>query len=386
MWSGVDHDDTRQDGMEPRITVTPGVPTAPELTVVVPTYNESKNVELLIRELGVVLSGVAWEVIFVDDNSPDGTAALVKSIAATDARVRCIRRVGRRGLSGACIEGILSSAAPFVAVMDGDMQHDQTLLPKMLAELRSGADLVVGSRYVGGGSSGDGLSSIRQWGSETATRLAKRALGVELGDPMSGFFMIRRPLVEQIAGDLSREGFKVLLDIVSTIEEPIRIVELPFTFRGRHAGESKLDTLVTAEYLGLLFSKISGGVLPVRFLMFAAVGASGIVVHIAALYVALDVFGWGFEWSQLFAVMAAMTWNYILNNQLTYRDRRLRGMAFVVGLFTFYVVCTFGTIANVGVASWIHGFHPVPWIAGLAGAVMGAVFNYAASSVLTWRK
>lgn len=384
MWSGVDHD-MKEDGTERRIAVTPDAPTAPELTVVVPTYNESENVPVLIERLGIVLAGVAWEVIVVDDDSPDGTAALVKSIAAADPRVRCIRRVGRRGLAGACIEGILASSAPVVAVMDADLQHDEALLPKMLAELRSGADLVVGSRYVGGGSSGDGLSSIRQWGSETATRLAKRALGVELGDPMSGFFMIRRPLVEGVAGELSREGFKVLLDIVSTIEEPIRIVELPFTFRGRHAGESKLDSLVTAEYLGLLFSKISGGVLPVRFLMFAAVGASGIIVHIASLYLGLDLFGWGFEWSQLFAVMAAMTWNYILNNQLTYRDRRLRGMAFVVGLFTFYVVCTFGTIANVGVASWIHGFHPVPWIAGLAGAVMGAVFNYAASSVLTWR-
>jgi dolichol-phosphate mannosyltransferase len=371
--------------MEPRISIVPAALVAPELSVVVPTYNESQNVPVLVELLAKALDGVAWEIIVVDDDSPDGTAGVVKAMAATDTRVRCIRRVGRRGLAGACIEGMLSSSAPIVAVMDADLQHDEALLPQMLQAIRDGADLAVGSRYVGGGSSGEGLSSIRKWGSETATRLAKQALGVELSDPMSGFFMIRRERVEGVAGELSREGFKILLDIVSAIEEPMKIVELPFTFRSRHAGDSKLDSLVTAEYLGLLFSKISGGVLPVRFLMFAAVGASGVIAHIMALYFALDMLGYGFEWSQFFAVMTAMTWNYILNNQLTYRDRRLTGIRFFSGLLTFYLVCSIGTVANVGVASWIHGFHPVPWIAGLTGAVMGAVFNYAASSVLTWR-
>lgn len=359
---------------------------APELTVVVPTYNERDNVPVLVDRLRKILAGVAWEAIFVDDDSPDGTWSVVKEIAGEDSRIRCIRRVGRRGLAGACIEGMLASAAPVVAVMDADLQHDESLLVAMLAEIRGGADLVVGSRYVGGGTTGEGLSAIRRWGSETATTLAKSILGVDLSDPMSGFFMIRREKVDAVAGDLSREGFKILLDIVSASEEPLKTVELPFEFRSRHAGDSKLDSVVTAEYLGLLFSKLTGGVLPVRFLMFAAVGASGVFVHLVSLYVGLDLFGYGFEWSQFFAVMVAMTWNFVLNNQLTYRDRRLTGSAFFVGLVTFYLVCSFGTIANVGVASWIHGFHPVAWIAGLSGAIMGAVFNYAASSVLTWRR
>lgn len=358
---------------------------APELSVVVPSYNEKDNVPVLIERLGRVLEGVAWEVIVVDDDSPDGTSATVKAIAAADPRVRCIRRIGRRGLAGACIEGILASAAPVVAVMDADLQHDETLLPAMLGEIRAGAELVVGSRYVGSGTAGDGFSSIRRWGSETATGLAKRLLGVDLADPMSGFFMIDRPTVEAIAGELSREGFKILLDIVATVDRPLKTVELPYTFRGRHAGESKLDSAVTAEFLGLLFSKLSGGLLPVRFLMFAAIGASGVFIHLASLYFALNVLSYRFEWSQFFAVMVAMTWNFVLNNQLTYRDRRLTGVAFFYGLITFYVVCSIGTVANVGVASWIHGFHPVAWIAGLTGALMGAVFNYAASSVLTWR-
>ena len=376
--------------MEPRVNVVPMVAAAPELSIVVPTFNEAANVPTLVGLLDRTLAGVAWEVIFVDDNSPDGTASVAKTLSKQDPRVRCIRRVGRRGLAGACIEGILSSAAPAVAVMDADLQHDETLLPRMLDEIRGGAELVVGSRYVEGGSMETGFSSVRRWGSETATKLARKFLNVDLTDPMSGFFMIRRDKVEAIAGSLSREGFKILLDIVSSSPERLKTVELPYSFRERQAGESKLDSLVTAEYLGLLFSKISGGILPVRFLMFAAVGVSGVVVHLVALKLSLLVSGhhWvreHFSMFQFVATMIAMSWNFVLNNQLTYRDRRLKGWPFLLGLVTFYLVCSFGTLANVGVASWLYGNEASLWMAGLAGAIMGAVFNYAASSVLTWR-
>lgn len=361
--------------------------TTPELTIVVPTYNESANVPELVRLLDAALSGIAWEVVFVDDDSPDGTSRVAKAIARRDPRVRCLRRVGRRGLAGACIEGMLSSSAPTVAVMDADLQHDETILPKMVAAIRDGADLVVGSRYVDGGSSNEGLSSIRQWGSETATTLARRFLKIELSDPMSGFFMIRRDKVEAIAEDLSREGFKILLDIVASSPDRLKTVEVPFTFRERQAGESKLDTLVTAEYLGLLFSKLSGGLVPVRFLMFLLVGASGIVIHLAALKIALHVFETTFAWGEFAASVVAMTWNFVLNNQLTYRDRRLTGFRFVWGLFTFYLVCSLGTIANMGVATGLFEMVDTgPWIAGFAGAVLSAVFNYTVSAVFTWRK
>jgi dolichol-phosphate mannosyltransferase len=360
-------------------------PAVAELSVVVPSYNERENLPELVRLLDASLRGVAWEVIVVDDDSPDGTHAVVRALAARDPRVRCIRRVGRRGLAGACIEGMLSSSAPVVAVMDADLQHDERLLPRMLHEIRAGADLVVGSRYVEGGTTGEGLSPIRRWGSETATKLAQKLVGVELTDPMSGFFMVRREKVETVAGQLSREGYKLLLDLAWSLGKPLKVVELPFEFRERHHGTSKLDTLVTAEYLGLLVSKMAGGVLPVRFLMFAAVGVSGIAVHLATLEFAIRVLGYTFEWAQFTAVMVAMTWNYIVNNQLTYRDRRLKGWRFLTGLVTFYAACSIGMIGNVGVASWIHSFYATNWVAGLAGAIMGAVFNYAASSVLIWK-
>lgn len=360
---------------------------APELSVVVPTFKERANVPELVRLLDVALAGIAWEVIFVDDDSPDGTWEVAKEISRRDPRVRCIRRIGRRGLAGACIEGILSSAAPTVAVMDADLQHDEALLPKMLAAIRDGAELVVGSRYVAGGSQGDGFTKLRAWGSETATSLARRFLNIELTDPMSGFFMIRRPLVEAVADDLSREGFKILLDIVASTPRKLETVELPFTFRERLAGESKLDSLVTAEYLGLLVSKLSGGLVPVRFLMFLGVGASGIVIHLAALKVALHAFSTSFAWGEFVASVVAMTWNFLLNNHLTYRDRRLTGFAFVWGLLTFYVVCSVGTIANMGVATGLFEMVDTgPWVAGFAGAAMSAVFNYTVSATFTWRK
>lgn len=358
---------------------------AAEVSIVVPSYNERDNIPELRRRLEHVLRDVAWEMIVVDDNSPDGTHRVVREIAARDPRVRCIRRIGRRGLAGACIEGILASSAPVVAVMDADLQHDERLLPSMLDAIRGGADLAVGSRYVDGGTTGEGLSPIRRWGSELATKLATRVGGAKLSDPMSGFFMIRREAVEDVAGDLAKEGYKILLDIVWSARTPLRIVELPFEFRERQAGESKLDALVTAEYLGLLMSKMFGGVLPVRFLMFAAVGASGIAVHLATLTYGRAMLDLSFEWAQFLAVVVAMTWNYVLNNQLTYRDRRLHGFGFLAGLLAFYAACSIGSVANVGVASWIHSFYDIDWVAGLTGAIMGAVFNYAASSVLIWK-
>lgn len=359
---------------------------AAELSVILPSFNEAENIPILIDLLKAALDGIAWEAIVVDDNSPDGTAEVARSIARIDPKVRVIRRIGRRGLSGACIEGMLASSAPYVAVMDADLQHDETMLPKMLAELKGGdTDLVVASRNVEGGTVGEGLSSIRAWGSNIANGLAQKLLNVTLKDPMSGFFMIRREKAEALAPKLSSQGFKILLDLVSSAGGALKIKELPFTFRERQHGESKLDTLVTFDYFGLLLAKYFGNVVSVRFLMFGLVGASGLFVHLAALRVFL-LGGVEFNLAQTAASFVAMTTNFFLNNQLTYRDRRLRGLRALIGLFTFYAVCSVGVLANVGVANLIYADPAYWWFAGTAGAIMGAVWNYAASSALTWRK
>jgi dolichol-phosphate mannosyltransferase len=361
-------------------------PSLLQLSVVVPTFNERDNVTKLFHKLEATLSGVAWEVIFVDDNSPDGTSEVVRGLARRDGRVRCIRRIGRRGLSGACIEGILASSAPYAAVMDADLQHDETQLPKMLALLQSGqAELVVGSRYVEGGSA-DSFDKQRAGASALATEVAKRVLRVGVADPMSGFFMIRRDRFEQLAPQLSTQGFKILLDIVATARGELRTVEVPYSFGSRLHGESKLDSLVALDFLGLVLAKLTNDVVSLRFLLFAMVGGTGLFVHLGTLYVALKLFDLPFPQAQAAGAFVAMTSNFVLNNFLTYRDQRLKGFAILRGLLAFYLVCSVGLFANVGVAFSVYDKEPIWWLAGAAGALMGVVWNYAMSGLFVWRK
>jgi dolichol-phosphate mannosyltransferase len=359
--------------------------TGPELSVVVPTLNEVDNIVILYDALCRALVGINWEMILVDDDSRDGTVAVAHILAARDRRVRCLRRIGRRGLAGAVIEGVLSSSAFAVAVIDADMQHDEHLLPRMLSELRSGADLTIGSRHVDGGQASGGFSQLRSIASAAATQVARGVLGVHVLDPMSGFFAIRRNTAEAIAPRLSTQGFKVLLDLIVSAEQPLKIVELPYVFRHRRHGRSKLDSSVVWDFAGLLLAKASGDRISARFLAFGLVGLSGLAVHLTVLNALLSGAMMRFDAAQILAAFAAMTWNFTANNAFTYRDLRLTGLDWVRGLLTFYVVCSIGAVANVGVASWVYGNDPNWWVAGAAGALMGAVFNYAVTASVTWR-
>lgn len=364
--------------------------TAPKLSVIVPTFNERDNIAPLVEKLEAALAGISFEVIIVDDNSPDGTAELAKSLAVRKPHVRCIHRVGRRGLSSACIEGMASSAAEFVAVIDADHQHDETILPEMLAAAEGGADIVVGSRYTGEGSSREGFTKSRQMGSTLATQLSGFLTGKQLSDPMSGFFLLRRSLFNEVVPGLSRDGFKILLDIIVSANRKrkgqLTLAEIPYSFRPRFAGESKMSALIVAQFLGLLVSKISRGILPTSFLLFSLVGASGVVVHMSMLTFAFEVLNFNFANSQLIATLVAMTTNFVLNNELTYADKKLRGRRFWTGLLSFYLVCSFGTLANISVASVIYEARLTDFfIAGVAGAMMSVVFNYAVTRMFTWR-
>ncbi|MDB5446277.1 MAG: dolichol monophosphate mannose synthase [Phenylobacterium sp.] len=356
-----------------------------ELTVVVPTFNEAANVEPLVRKLDAALEGVEWQAIFVDDDSPDGTAAAVKAIAARDRRITCIRRVGRRGLAGAVIEGALASAAPFVAVIDGDLQHDEALLPAMLKILRGGqTDMVIGSRYLEPEARVvSGLDGRRAWGSRFANWLGRRALSVALTDPVSGFFMARREVIDQVAPKLSASGFKVLFDIIASQVQPLRFVELGYDFRPRLAGESKLDNGVVAQYLSLLGSKMTRDLISPRALMFGVVGAGGVLVHLTVL-TATRHLGLAFSYAQTLAAVTAMTSNYLVNNAVTYRDRRKRGLALVTGYIRFCLFCSAGLAANVAVATLLRQYVPNDAVAGIAGAAVGAGWNYVTTSLAVW--
>ncbi|HVE04302.1 MAG TPA: glycosyltransferase family 2 protein [Rhizomicrobium sp.] len=355
-----------------------------ELSIVLPTFQEKGNVAELIRRLDSALAGVEWEAIFVDDNSPDGTAEAAKRIAATDLRVRCLKRVGRRGLAGACIEGMLSSSAPYVAVMDADLQHDERILTAMLETLRTGnADLVAASRHIEGGSAAS-LEKSRGTISKVATALTRNVLSVPLSDPMSGFFMMRRDRFDAVAPKLSPVGFKILLDIVATAGPGLRVAEQSYVFGRREQGESKFNVQIGLEFLGLLLAKLTGDLVDPRFIFFALVGTTGLAVHLVVLKLAL-LSAPNFATAQSIATFVAMTSNFFLNNELTYRDRRLKGLAMFGGFLGFCAIGSVGALTNVGLANWLYSERSVWWVAGAAGAIMGALWNYALSSLFVWR-
>ena len=359
---------------------------APELSVVVPTFNERANIPILVERLAEALAGCDWEVLFVDDNSPDGTAALARALGAGDGRVRCMRRIGRRGLAGACLEGMLASQARYVAVMDADLQHDEKLLLAMLERLRGGdCDLVVASRYLSGGSA-SGLSKQRARASRFANFLVHRLLGIDLTDPMSGHFMMRRDAFEPLAPSISSQGFKILLDILATKPGSLRVVELPSSFHERRHGESKLDSKVALDFAALLTAKLTNDAVSARFLLFCLVGLSGLVVHLIVLALATQFAAIAFGAAQTLATVAAITWNFILNNMFTYRDQRLTGWRFVTGLVRFMVICAIGALSNVGIATWIYDYGSRWWLAGLGGALIGTVWNFVVSAAFVWRQ
>ena len=357
------------------------------LTIVVPTYNEKLHVRPLVSLLDKALVDINWEVVFVDDDSPDGTADEVRELAITRLDVRVIHRIGRRGLSGACIEGILSSAAPYVAVMDGDLQHDETVLISMIASFNTDPELnlVIGSRNVEGGSSGNGLSGMRSFGSDVATVMARKLLKIQVQDPMSGFFMIKLESFREVVEELQRQGFKILTDLLSASRGSWKIKEIPFVFKERQYGQSKMDSAVTLEYFGLILARLTGGAISIRFVLFLFVGLTGLLVQLIMLKFLLNVLALEYKYLQTLAVITAMTSNFFLNNTLTYRDQSLRGRYMLFGLLSFYFVCSFGAVANISVASWIESSSKLPILASFLGGVISSLWNFISSKWLTWR-
>ncbi|GJM17709.1 MAG: dolichol monophosphate mannose synthase [Thermodesulfobacteriota bacterium] len=357
-----------------------------EVTIVIPTFNERENVSPIINALERSLGSISWEAIFVDDNSPDGTAEHVQNIAKNNPRISCIKRLGRRGLSSACLEGILASSSPYVAVMDADLQHDEVILPDMLNALtQENYTLVVGSRYLEGGGMGS-LVPGRITISRFATWLGRLFLKTEISDPMSGFFMIQKEYFNKICEKLSVKGFKILLDILISSDTEIRIKEIPYVMRSRLWGDSKLDTPVIWEYCMLIADKFFGRIIPPRFALFVTVGTIGVGVHLSTLFFLYKILLIDFISAQALSTIIAMTNNFILNNIFTYRDMRLRRFQFIRGLMSFYISCSIGALINTLFANYLFNLN-VPWIiSGFIGAVIGSIWNYAINSTITWKE
>jgi dolichol-phosphate mannosyltransferase len=358
----------------------------PKLSIVIPTFNEQENIRPVYDAVARVLVDQDWEIIFVDDASQDATTDQVVALSGETHRVRLIRRIGRRGLSSACIEGMLASTSAYVAVMDADLQHDEKLLPRMLEKLEQdqALDLVIGSRYCQSASMGT-LSSERVKLSQWATRFSQFFSRTTVSDPMSGFFMLRFSKLEEIAPRLSGIGFKVLLDILMSSKGLCVAEELPYEMRSRHLGESKLDAKVAYDYFLMIADKTIGDYFPIRLLMFLMVGATGVLVQLLFVWLFHVVITIGFVAATVVATGIAMTSNFLLNNWFTHYDRRLTGYAMIKGYVSFVLACSVGASINVFVADLSFQNLEVWWIASLLGAVFGSIWNYTMSNILTWR-
>jgi dolichol-phosphate mannosyltransferase len=376
-----------QTSEKPRVSARGVVWCPPLLSIVVPTFNERDNVAELVRRIDESLVGIEWEVVFVDDDSPDGTLRTLHTLSRSDPRVRVLHRIGRRGLASAVAEGVLSTTAPYIAVMDADLQHDESILRSMLDCLSSSdSEVVLGTRYTQPGGV-EGLEGRRRFVSSFATKLAHVILRTKVSDPMSGFFMLKREAFDRSVRRLSNIGYKIFLDILLSARPPLTVAEIPYVFRNRIHGESKLDFAVTWEYLLLLLDKKFGRIASARLVTFMGVGGLGVFVHVLVLAIFNVGLNIDFVVSQSIATVVAMTFNFFANNMLTYYDKRLKGFWPIVrGLFSFYAVCSIGAFSNVGIASVLFVRQYTWWLSGLAGIVVGAVWNYAASSAFTWRK
>ena len=359
---------------------------APSIAVIIPTLNERENIPLIVQRLESLLQKWNWEVVFVDDDSQDGSQNVLLDLARKNPHVRCIRRIGRRGLASACLEGMASSAADIFVVMDADLQHDETILPKMLAAFVEDPllELTVGTRYAGVGAGVGNWSKTRLLVSRLATSLGSLARKTELSDPMSGFFAIRRAVFEETVRKMTGKGFKILLDLVLSAGRPLKSKEFSYQFRTRQHGESKLDIVVAFEYLYLLADKIFGRFVPVRFVVYVLAGLSGLFLHLAALALFYRSGELPFVSAQISATLLAMVSNFLVNNSVTFRQQRLKNAMLVPGLIAYMSICGLGAIVNVQAAEYLYENDIHWWFAGLAGALVGAVWNYAVSTQIVW--
>lgn len=353
------------------------------LSIIVPTYNERLNVVAMYDGLAETLRNVSWELIVVDDDSPDGTADVVRDLARRYDNVRCIQRIQERGLCSAVQWGVQAAHGDVVLVMDGDLQHDPGLIPKMLEELRSGQDIVSGSRFLSGRRV-EGLSSpLRNKLSVYGNRLVNLYLGVRLTDPLTGFFATSRALFLRSIPRMQADGFKVFFDLIY-YNRNAAIKELALDFRTRQHGDSKLQLYVVWLLLCDMISKLSRGLVPPRLVSFVGVGLIGSTVHFSVLYTSLAA-GAVFWVSQAIATVLAMIFNFTLNNVLTYAADRLAGGSFYRGLLLYSVIASFGIVANVSTAELTYELFKVhTFFAASVGIVIDIIWRFVVSNRLIW--
>lgn len=352
---------------------------SPQVTVIIPTYNECGNIVSLVSEIEMALLGVDWSIIFVDDNSSDGTILEIERAVRLNEGIEGVLRKGARGLSGAVLTGLIYAQSPYVAVMDADLQHDPNLLKKMLhgLEANPSKQIALASRYLAGGDVGDGLTNMRHLGSRVFTKIAQMLIAKNLTDPMSGFFMVRRELFLKFSPKLSHHGYKILLDLVSRLKVKDAILEYPLIFRARKSGESKMGLRVVWECVVILIDKSTYNILPKHFLSLLLVGLIGLLAHLAILCILFKVLGESFAFSQILATVIATLNNLLLNNFLTCRGVSIR--VFHLALYDylkFLIICGLGVLMSYAIANYLMSLGVMWIIAGCFGAIIAVGWNY----------
>lgn len=361
------------------------------LSVVLPTYNEAKNLPELLPQIAAALKGIDHEVIIVDDDSPDRTWETALELVKDRSDLHVVRRIGRRGLSSAVIEGFLAAKGEVLAVMDVDGQHDVTLLETLSAAVQKSGGIAIGSRYVEGGSVG-AWDERRYLLSRIATRLALMLCRVKARDPMSGFFAIDRKTFQETLPRLNPKGFKILLDLLVHVRPDTPVIEVPFSFGQRKHGESKLSRRVQIEFIEYLYDVSFGTYLPLTFVKYCIVGALGVIVHLTAYFLlslwfaqgeALTIVG--FSYSLIGAIETAVVFNFLLNNAWTFSQAQLRGVSAIIGFLKFNVACLFGALANYAVSRFLfsNGWGEYPSV--ITGAFTGVIWNYTMNKLFTWK-
>ncbi len=358
------------------------------VSIVLPTFNERGTIAGLIEQLLTLRGRFSLELLVVDDDSPDGTAELVREIGRRDPCVRLVRRVGRAGLASAIKEGLLDATSDVALVMDSDGQHEPAAVERALDTLLSGDwDLVVGSRFHSEAAI-RGLSGRRERGSTWANAAALFSLSRSYGalsDPMSGFFALRLDRTLPLLRGVDVNGFKFLYELLAVSRGSLRATDVPLTFQPRTYGSSKLDLAIFWDFLISILHSLSFRLLPRRAISFGLVGLSGVLVQLLACQLLMSTAGLAFERALPVAVVVAASSNYLINNALTFRFQRLRGFALLRGLLKFLLVSSLPVLANVGLASAFYDFvTPDAVWAQLAGILVVFVWNYAASSRFVW--
>ncbi len=371
------------------------VPTDSErvrLSVILPTYNEARNLPDLVPGIVELLRDVRHEVIVVDDDSPDGTWRAAEALGDRFDEVRVVRRIGRRGLASAVIEGFLAAKGAVLVAADADGQHDFQLLTELLAAVEGGAGLALASRYVPGGSVGE-WDERRHAMSRLATRLAQRLCRVPVADPMSGFFAVSRPTFVAALPGLNPVGFKVLLDLLVHLPPGTTVREIPLRFGSRRHGESKLSRLVQLQFLEYIYDVTLGGRIPLTLVKYCVVGGLGVIVNAAAFLAASAVLGpaaqttlRGFSIAVLAATETAIVFNFVLNNAWTFSLARLSGRRLVAGFLRYNAACALGALANYAVSGLLFSRGWLGVAAAIAGALVGAIWNYTMSRLVTWKQ